>query len=399
MVTMYLEQRVLNERPGGAPYLLRIRDVAKQLSQETADDRDEYEYIRQLCSPALERCSNFLSQIWSDAIERPREHFFSDSTLDSDVYAAALYTQTLPVVARWMSSGKPGDELLVDSFVFGNTLKHAIRHCNQDVIAAMLDIDHEYILNMRRGAALGMAAEFGHVDLTRLIWNIKIEQFPWVCKRKARPSYLADNARTVAALETPSMEIFNMITEKRRIHLPDKIFGVTEFTRFLVRSARKGWLDMSAYYLTRGARVDGEENEPNYRLPDRPLVEASKNGHREVVKLLLDHGADTSQPALETAVRYGHFDVFSLLLEHGAETGGALGVAVAKGYRSVVDALLQHRSHSKEELQSVLPRAIEIEDKAIFQALTKHVQLDDATREACAKVAEENGLESMAELL
>ena len=50
-------------------------------------------------------------------------------------------------------------------------------------------------------------------------------------------------------------------------------------------------------------------------------------GHIEIVKLLLEHGADPNLPeegiaprghALYSAVANGHFDIAKLLLEHGA---------------------------------------------------------------------------------
>lgn len=133
----------------------------------------------------------------------------------------------------------------------------------------------------------------------------------------------------------------------------------------------------------------------------RPLLGACRNGHREVVRVLLDYGADTCQPALETAVRYGQFAVVSLLLEHDAETGGALAEAVAKGYRSIVGALLERGANVKDELQGLLTRAIEIEDEVIFRTLTEYAgdALNEATRAACIKAAREKGLESIAKLV
>ncbi|USP75887.1 hypothetical protein yc1106_03161 [Curvularia clavata] len=412
LATAYLERRILNERPGGAAYLVWIRRVAKQLSQETDDGRDECDYIRQLC-PLVSGSDRWIPGRFSvyekiepapkqlcNKIECAQRGFCDDHHFDDDVFTAALYTQTLPVIARWISSGKRGRELLISSYLFGVSLQHASMHGNQEVLAAMLDLGIEvYKFHHTRTCILRRVAETGNMDLTQFIWDFEAVQHPWVCKRKARPSYLSDNARTVAELNTPRREIFDWIMEKRRIHLPDKRFGEKEFTRFLHESAHMGWVDMTAYYLALGALVDGIYL-PNCRYSrERPLVGAARNGHKEVVKLLLNHGADTSQPALETAVEYVHFDVFYLLLEHGAETGRALAVAVAKGYRSIVNVLLERGGHTKEHLQSLLPRAIETEDKAIFQTLAKHVEIDDATRAECAKVAEENGLESMAELL
>jgi ankyrin repeat protein len=49
---------------------------------------------------------------------------------------------------------------------------------------------------------------------------------------------------------------------------------------------------------------------------------ASRNGHVEVLKLLLDHGANVhaiSDWTLRWASQNGHVDVVKLLLDHGAD--------------------------------------------------------------------------------
>ncbi|KAE9396508.1 ankyrin, partial [Gymnopus androsaceus JB14] len=54
------------------------------------------------------------------------------------------------------------------------------------------------------------------------------------------------------------------------------------------------------------------------------LRQASQNGHVAIVKILLDHGADTELPGfhkttpLVIAAERGYFDIVSLLLENGA---------------------------------------------------------------------------------
>lgn len=369
IATTYLERRVLNERCGGAPVLLWIRSVANRLSQETDDERNEYDYVRQLCPLVLETCSVRLDDLWTvDQAVAWRNGLFNDSNLDTDVYITAVYTQTLPVVSRWISSRKG---LARSSLIFGRAHLHAARYGNHEILAAMMDLRYESDFQRLRTSFLVEAAKYGRVGVTRFVLEFQAVERPWLCSRKIkRPSYPSSNERELALLNTPSQEIFDVVMEKRREHCISRTFGVKEYTGFLVYSARHGWVDMTERYLALGARVDGLGLSSEYR--QRPLLGACRNGHNEVVQVLLEHGASACKPALETAVQNGHFEVVSLLLEYNAEQGNALAEAVSKGYRSIVRRLLGRGSYDKEFLQGFLDRAVEIEDQAMLEDLLEY---------------------------
>ncbi|KAF1362382.1 hypothetical protein EJ07DRAFT_44717, partial [Lizonia empirigonia] len=132
VATAYLECRVLNEQHGGAPALLRIRSVAVRLCQKIVDGRSEHDYIRQLCPLALEACRVRLDEIWAASrVVSGREPTLCSNDLESDVYIAALYTNTLPVVSGWIASGK---ELGRHSLLFGDARCHAANFGNHEIL-------------------------------------------------------------------------------------------------------------------------------------------------------------------------------------------------------------------------------------------------------------------------
>jgi uncharacterized protein len=100
--------------------------------------------------------------------------------------------------------------------------------------------------------------------------------------------------------------------------------------------------DYGSYYLGGGA----------------PLKNAAATGHIDIVRLLLDHGADPNLPepgiaprghALYSAVYHGHYEIAKLLLERGAHpnvevesSADTLSIALMHGDQAMVDLLCSY---------------------------------------------------------
>ena len=86
---------------------------------------------------------------------------------------------------------------------------------------------------------------------------------------------------------------------------------------------------------------------------DTPIYEAAAHNHPELVRLLLDYGADinictnTGETPLHGAIMAHHLSMVTLLLDHGADINASLAcgqtplrLAVIKGYTDIVELLL-----------------------------------------------------------
>ena len=128
----------------------------------------------------------------------------------------------------------------------------------------------------------------------------------------------------------------------------------------LFRAAKKGHAEVVKLLLDAGAEVD----KPTAGIA--PLWWAAESGHTDAAKVLLDHGANINAPgkegatALYTAVNFGRKGVIELLLEKGADVNareekynwcplhtavqtsyGPVGVDQEKNRREIVELLLK----------------------------------------------------------
>lgn len=128
--------------------------------------------------------------------------------------------------------------------------------------------------------------------------------------------FLEDSASLLATSETGAVK--NILTNGW-----DMLFMLRD-SNALILASKNGHYDVAKLLLEKGAKVD---------LLDRTdggsgssaLMLACQNGHYAVAKLLLEKGAqvdlqsDTGTTALMSACSNEHFEVATLLLQHGAQ--------------------------------------------------------------------------------
>jgi ankyrin repeat protein len=136
----------------------------------------------------------------------------------------------------------------------------------------------------------------------------------------------------------------------------------------LIQASAEGKTDVVKSLLEKGADINALDGDGW-----TAMREASRNGHTEVVRLLLEKGADISThdgdgwTALSLAAGGGRTEVVKLLLERGADVnaqtwnGTALHSAAERGHTEIVKLLLEKgadvNARSKYNNQTALIRA------------------------------------------
>lgn len=108
------------------------------------------------------------------------------------------------------------------------------------------------------------------------------------------------------------------------------------YQELLLASSREGELDIVKFLLNKGV---------NLQADNKPLEAASIFGYSEIVKYLVENGANVTDNALIWASRSGNLELVKYLVDHGANihanNENSLLTAVVSGYLDIVKYLVE----------------------------------------------------------
>lgn len=375
----YLVYRVQNNGKPPQRRYSDIHQVAERICEETSSDMGFT--VEALCWPALQQGTNS----------------GSDSTLEEkppsprlDLLCAAAYLNLIPLAKQLLEEGySPHSE----SRLFSSPMQLAAWAGNatmleffQEHVPEMEGFDPTLVFNHKWRGKLGPtsikgAARRGDIDMLRLATYPPSRAAPDSTDFVREPFGRVDRRSTGNALSLAQWATRNTEVYK---YLENFFAEPADLSHALVKHARLGHLDMVRYLLDAGADTRGIS-----RRDGNPLVEASRRCHENVADLLLERGTDPNfngdndrvqgDSAIVAAARSGSLVIVRKLIDHGADLS-RMDMGIEMGYRALHAAVqLEHTNMVKFLLASGVD-LVEYRESLLKSALTK-------------------GLDSMVELL
>jgi len=178
---------------------------------------------------------------------------------------------------------------------------------------------------------LRYAAEHGYTEIVRLLLE----------DGRSDPSVMGSSALNNAAANGHT-EIVKMLLKDGRVNPSDSkskslryasARGYSEIVKMLLKDGRADPNDRGEYYFFVVTEKDKSKVLPQYVIDATPLMLASRKGYTDIVEMLLkDKRTDPTlgesrggpanvhhSPALSWAASEGHADIVRLLLDHGAD--------------------------------------------------------------------------------
>ncbi|MBI3395869.1 MAG: ankyrin repeat domain-containing protein, partial [Spirochaetia bacterium] len=257
--------------------------------------------------------------------------------LGNALYAAAWHGKT-KITETLLAQGLPVDSVNYNGEE--NAVIAAMAHQHYDTVKLLLlhgaDPDSK---ERFEGSLLKQAVKSGDPSLVQLI----LEKRRGKHRPDTHPQTGVDVSQSggalVTAAEKGDLPMVRLLVESGiAVDDPDAhdAWGSKHETP-LMKAAAFGKIDVIRYLIEHGADVDARDTEGS-----TPVMYAAATGEREALRLLLDHGADIGKTndlnwnALMQACFRGRYDAAELLLERGSPTDtidfekGATAMSLAK---------------------------------------------------------------------
>lgn len=253
-----------------------------------------------------------------------------------------------------------------------------------DVLETKVDVEGKWISPLAYASAIGNI-EIAQ-DLLEYGANIEGQSVSSATREGLRSRHAKPRIGTPdipAALYVVSHERRSFVTEEELRF---------RYTTPLIQAAGEGHLSMMEHLLNAGADIDNYDSTRN-----APLSVAAAEGHLEATRLLIQKGASLGQdtppekiplvsPVVE-AIKWGNIEILKLLLEAGADlktsiyNDSAVIVAVGKRNLEAAELLLKHGADAnvakdvwtEQRWRSIpLCRAIELNDRPMVELLLSY---------------------------
>ncbi|KAI4866091.1 ankyrin repeat-containing domain protein [Hypoxylon rubiginosum] len=218
-----------------------------------------------------------------------------------------------------------------------------------------------------RGSALTEASRRNHVGVVELLINAGADPNTYHSKpRDVNPLEAAASRghKECVALMLPKASKTTALGGLREAYRHESREVIETFIPFIpdgvmYAASSLGYEDLVIDLLAKGAKPETSINN-GYRGEDdtaSALSEACRAGHLQIVRRLIDNGADINAKSddssdgtypLANAVFGGYMEIVDLLLRHGVDantsglSGPALQIACFKGHKEMVEALIKH---------------------------------------------------------
>ena len=285
------------------------------------------------------------SHVYCEALIRASERgqkqvvrLLCEHAKDSDVFQKIINT-AIPALYYGGYQQREAIKLLIDCSglklkIDRYILQHAAQYGNIEFVQLMLEKESEkQRRNKLVAIALDIAAEGGHKPIVELLLESGADM-------NAKPS-------AVLASQKGHLHIAELLLDTA---IEENVYR-RQISSALCTAAHAGHEELVRFLLERGADPNFLEKE--HHDGQIPLHAASLRGHQSIAQLLIDNGADVNAQggkygyAIWAAMSQGHNEIIELLLQHGANIsvhsgydGEALVAACKGGYRNIVELLL-----------------------------------------------------------